>query len=119
MVVGSRRDANFQAKIRLLKLSMTPCKYARVPSISLITVTSMCSNSPGPAARMPSLGLTGCTRCRGLRQPRSRISRPQVAGAANTLPMRCAYKASARMGMCLWSMEVAICWIVAISWRVS
>ena len=46
---------------------------------------------------------------------RVRMSRPHVVGAPNTLPMRCAYKASTRMGMCRNSIAVAMSWTVAIS----
>jgi len=60
-----KRSNTLQARIRREKLSMTAWRYTRVPSRSRITVVSMCQISLGADARIPALGLGGCTRCRG------------------------------------------------------
>ena len=53
-----------------------------------MTVTSMCQYSLSLVARTPSFGVAGWMRVRGRSQPRSRMNRPQVAGAANIFSVR-------------------------------
>jgi hypothetical protein len=48
-------------------------------------VTSTCQASFGARVRSPTFGLAGCKRSRGRRQPRWRISLPQVPGVREHL----------------------------------
>ena len=59
MFSGSSLSATVHARIRREKSSMTPWRYALVPSRSLIMVTSMCHASFGAVARKPTFGLGG------------------------------------------------------------
>ena len=70
---------SLHARMRRLKLSITACKYVRVPSSSLMTVTSMCRDSFGLVARMPSLGLAGYTRWRCPLSPQGERTQAHVA----------------------------------------
>src|SRR5450432_3462134 len=70
-----------------------------------MTVTSTCQYSLGLVARTPSFGVGGWTRARGRSQPLSRMSRPQVAGDAKSIPMRWAWSARPRNDM--WAIAAA------------
>jgi hypothetical protein len=61
-------------------------------------VVSMCHISSRRVVRTPTFGFLGGTRSRGRRHPCLRTSRYHVAGAAQTVPSRCARTARVRVG---------------------
>ena len=119
LFTGANVSATRHAKIRREKLSITACRYTRVPSSRRITVVSMCHISSARVVRRPTVGFAGCTRSLGRRQWNLRTRRYQVAGEAQTLPNRCARTASVPVGTCRYSGAVTMSSIVRISDGVS
>src|SRR5439155_19856626 len=75
---GANISATRHAKIRREKLSITACRYVRVPSRRRMTVVSMCHISSARVVRRPTFVFAGCTRSRGRRQPNFRTRWYQV-----------------------------------------
>ena len=94
LLTGANVSTTRHARIRREKLSITACRYARLPSSSRMTVVSICHISSALVVRSPTFGFAGCTRRRGRRQPYVRTRRYQVEGEAQTLPSRWARTAS-------------------------